>query len=431
MKDEIGRNKNSATIEDFSGDFKELPAGAAVLLGDLTIQWANDAFFDLLGSPRDKVCNNFMPLMYPEDAKIFINALSMAGDEGTATVSGLRLFHKKGKLLYVHIALAKLARENSGLLAVFTDITQHMELLQMLKGEQELSRLILELNNDSFFDVDVRGNRIVHSKNFANRFGITQERGNMVQAFVESGIVSPESMPEFLRVVREATTTGSEAGNGMELKLITPQGEQVWYLLQYKVLLTGEGKPQRIIGRLTDITLQKTRIDGLIKKAETDPLTKLYNKEETHRKIEECLAGAEEGDHFALIMLDIDNFKTINDTQGHHTGDKVLIKIAEVIRNLFRESDIIGRIGGDELIVFMRNIKLDTIVEKKAELLCETLREIDCGFGTHQISCSMGIALCPQHALGFEDLYRNADVALYQSKGKGKDCYTIYKPSQA
>ncbi len=167
---------------------------------------------------------------------------------------------------------------------------------------------------------------------------------------------------------------------------------------------------------------------ALLQRAETDPLTKLYNKEESRLRIEDCLKNANAQDFFALFMIDIDNFKGVNDNLGHQFGDAVLVDIASKIKNLFRELDIVGRTGGDEFVVFMRKIKHIDTIRERAEQLCEAFRQTYSGENNdYKISGSIGIALYPENGETFSELYHNADLALYESKHKGKDGYTLYQ----
>ncbi len=161
------------------------------------------------------------------------------------------------------------------------------------------------------------------------------------------------------------------------------------------------------------------------RKAERDALVQVYNKTTSQIKIDECLAQSKQG---AFFILDIDNFKTINDTKGHPFGDKVLIYLTKRITGTFRENDIIGRIGGDEFIIFLETESTLELIENKARELC---MDINVPFADEQgdtvkITISIGIALAPDHGTDFETLYQHADTALYQSKRNGKNTFSIY-----
>ncbi len=159
--------------------------------------------------------------------------------------------------------------------------------------------------------------------------------------------------------------------------------------------------------------------------AERDSLVDVYNKRAIETKIEESLDAINQG---AFFILDIDDFKTINDTKGHPFGDKVLIYLAKRIENTFRGDDLVGRIGGDEFVVFVKNAPSVEMIESKADELC---KDINIPFSDKQgetvlVSISVGIAMYPQHGNSFKELYKNADTALYLSKKRGKNTYSLF-----
>ncbi|MFQ8599805.1 MAG: GGDEF domain-containing protein [Oscillospiraceae bacterium] len=130
----------------------------------------------------------------------------------------------------------------------------------------------------------------------------------------------------------------------------------------------------------------------------------------------------------ALLIIDIDNFKTINDSQGHLFGDSVLASIAAVIGACFRITDIVGRIGGDEFVVFLKNVRSKSNIQEKARQVCQAFRQLRMQDGRKAaISGSIGIALCEHGNMGYEKLFQMADNALYSAKKRGKNRYDFYR----
>ena len=163
-----------------------------------------------------------------------------------------------------------------------------------------------------------------------------------------------------------------------------------------------------------------TRNKELLKYAQTDALTGLYNKETTEQLTDELLSEDENKSH-AFLILDVDCFKQINDIYGHAVGDIVLQKFGKLLKGTFREGDILGRIGGDEFGVIMKNIQTKDIAMKKAEeLLAKTQAYKIDELKGNNISISIGISTAPQDGDCYMDLYKRADQALYQAKRSGK-----------
>lgn len=167
----------------------------------------------------------------------------------------------------------------------------------------------------------------------------------------------------------------------------------------------------------------------LIRYASMDSLTGLYNKKSTEDRIQEWLNEVP-GQRFgiqAFLIMDIDYFKDINDQYGHIAGDEVLRQIGNCLRETFRSGDLLGRIGGDEFVVFMKNVNDAMNVEKKAAELLARVRQLNIPeLDGKQITCSVGISYSPDHGKGYLELYKHADMALYETKEKGRNGYTIF-----
>ena len=158
----------------------------------------------------------------------------------------------------------------------------------------------------------------------------------------------------------------------------------------------------------------------LVRYAQTDALTGLYNKEATKLRADQILSNTNDHSH-AFMILDMDSFKQINDVYGHAVGDTILQKFGSLLQNAFREDDIVGRIGGDEFVVLMKDIKTKELALTKAsELLKKTKQQQFDELGGGHISISIGISMAPKDGDCYMDLYKRADQALYQAKRSGK-----------
>lgn len=164
----------------------------------------------------------------------------------------------------------------------------------------------------------------------------------------------------------------------------------------------------------------------ILRLAEIDNLTGILNRRTTRESIKEYLKVEKKS--AAFIMLDIDMFKEINDNFGHTVGDMALKRVGELLKNSFRKDDVVGRIGGDEFVVFMRNIQNDNEAIDRVKQLCEDFKKIEIKeLQDRKLSCSVGISFCRDNKITFDELYRMADEALYETKKNGRDGYTIAK----
>ena len=167
---------------------------------------------------------------------------------------------------------------------------------------------------------------------------------------------------------------------------------------------------------------QKNR--ELLKASQMDALTGLYNKKVTEERINEVLLEQPEAMH-AFLILDLDRFKEVNDGYGHAAGDAVLREFAGLLRNYFRENDVIGRIGGDEFVVLMKNVDSKDSVRNRTGSLVQKIGELEFSDMPEHITSSIGIAFAPKQGDCYMDLYKAADGALYETKRRGRNGYTV------
>ncbi len=208
--------------------------------------------------------------------------------------------------------------------------------------------------------------------------------------------------------------------------MITNDGKSYyWMRITARIFRWNEDNSVRMFIYRQNIDAQKRQERQMLEQMQRDSLSGLYNKAATQQHIQRILEKAQDR-FYAFFILDIDNFKLVNDTNGHAYGDMVIAEFADMLKRQFRAGDIVGRIGGDEYAVFVP-VPSEQWAEEKADTLVRALRhECSDGERTCQISTSIGVAMAPRDGRDFETLYRNADAALYETKKKGKDGYTVY-----
>ena len=234
----------------------------------------------------------------------------------------------------------------------------------------------------------------------------------------DNALKAMESDKELLRTGKGTNYVIKEEGkNGVEyLELIK------------RPVFDDDGKVSGIIALINNVTETQTLKLELEKRSKTDSLTGLLNKQETESEIENIIKNYPE-EHSALMMVDVDEFKEVNDKFGHAAGDRVLKAIGEILHYSFKGMDIAGRIGGDEFMVYLRDIKPDTAISLAAKI-SDRARHLFQGEPLERhISISIGISEFPEHGKNFEDLYRAADMALYFVKEHGRDFYKMYSPA--
>lgn len=222
------------------------------------------------------------------------------------------------------------------------------------------------------------------------------------------------------------TSKFKEGADSIETQfIINCKGQKKWVSCMAYCNTTN---PSKIIFVISDIDKKKRQEIALQYQAERDGLTGLYNARTARTKIEEALdIGYHSKEKQVFILFDLDNYKLINDTFGHNFGDQVLVDVSEIVKKRFRSSDIIGRMGGDEFVILLRNMRSYQYAEKLISDLCEMINKTYSANGKEvTLSASIGITRVPIDGYTFEELYEKSDIALYQVKKHRKNNYKYF-----
>ncbi len=285
--------------------------------------------------------------------------------------------------------------------------------------DKTLFNTITDFSEECFFYIDYRAASIqFYGKGF-DLFDLPGKKLPFPDGILSSNVIYEQDLESF-----KGLTTSIVRGVNLnfDVRCNLKTGVTRYYRISYKTVFSNDSLPLYTIGKFFDVHEQKS-LEIL---SQTDQLTNCYNKVTAENLIKETISHSPDASH-ALFIVDIDNFKAINDNLGHHFGDLVLSEIASNLHSHFRSVDIIGRIGGDEFIVFVKNIRDIKIITARAEAIAEAFKNTYSGeFNEYKVSGSIGVALFNKDGKTYEELYKAADKALYQSKLRGKDCYTFY-----
>jgi diguanylate cyclase (GGDEF)-like protein/PAS domain S-box-containing protein len=239
--------------------------------------------------------------------------------------------------------------------------------------------------------------------------------------------VYPEDRERCLQAWRDALARGEpyEA----EYRVDTPEGEIEWFFSRAVPVLEVDGKLRRMIGVSQDITARKRREEAVQFLAYHDSLTGLPNRRLLEDRLRQSLYAAERrGRRVAVLLLDLDGFKRVNDSLGHRAGDVVLREVAARLAASVRKADTVARQGGDEFAIVLADVESQGECRIVAEKI---LRALEKGFRvdaeSFSIGASMGIALFPADGADSDALLRNADAAMYRAKQLGRNQYCFYR----
>lgn len=231
--------------------------------------------------------------------------------------------------------------------------------------------------------------------------------------------VDREQKQKFLKLIT-SKKDGAAEGNFMGT-----DGEYHWIRLIMKTMYDEDNQPAYVVGKITDIDSEKSERDALLEQAQRDSLTQLLNLKTSRRKITEELELLQAGMYGALILLDIDYFKSVNDTFGHMKGDDIIRQVAGMLSDFYSAQGIVGRPGGDEFIVYIRSLMDEGQLADTCLELCKNMSSILIGEGRY-VTVSVGATLT-KAGQKYDSLYLSADQALYQAKANGRNCFVIQK----
>ncbi len=349
----------------------------------------------------------------------YIMLLSLSGgtlDAGgyiNATISlilacfvALRVYILSIVQIYQHIEIA--------------DKSKQMQLDQAkLQSSLEKYDMVLNNTNDHIFEIDFQEERLVFSKNsrIAKRFG--QEIVNVTSWLQTQTAMAPAYANLLIQGLQDLSTTKREGD--YTFRITTRDGSEKWYQLRVFVI-ANDNTPRHGIGIISDIDAQYKQVELLTSRTKTDPMTGLLNAVAFQNYYDIALENLKDSEHLAMFMIDLDNFKTINDTYGHFAGDCVLKAVATVLDTMFRDCDFSARLGGDEFATIMKNVNDINVVKARAALLAQEMSKIEVTEHKIHIACSIGIAVTDDKTIPYNELYKRADKVLYEAKGCGKGC---------
>jgi diguanylate cyclase (GGDEF)-like protein/PAS domain S-box-containing protein len=313
-------------------------------------------------------------------------------------------------------------RANEGSIWVFADITERKEAEEKLR----LSATVIEHIADGVVVLDAQGTIVAVNPAFTQITGYTEaEAVGRDRTLTRSGRHEQSFYEEMWQ---EQLHKGFWRG---ELWSLRKNGELYLEFLTVSAVRDTRGNTTHYVGVFSDITKAKESQEKLDHLAHHDPLTQLPNRLLFHDRLQHALLrAARDGEQLALLFIDLDRFKNVNDTLGHHIGDELLKQVARALLERLREGDTLARLGGDEFIVLLENIDNQYGASQVAEKLVQMFEEPFMVAG-HElfVTCSVGISLFPDDAADLNMLIRNADVAMYQAKARGRNGFSFYAPS--
>lgn len=277
--------------------------------------------------------------------------------------------------------------------------------------------LVYEMSNDVFFEYDyATGNLMTSVPN------VKQQGNETENLLIFNKNTDADDTPQQAEARKNFFLLMTSAQDGVhEFQGFTDSGALCWMRMTQKTIYNDLKKPAYCVGKITNIDAERREKEQLEDQAQKDSLTHMLNAATIRERITTQLEKEHSG---ALLMLDIDRFKTVNDTFGHLLGDHVLVLVAQALKDCFPENSMIGRVGGDEFVIYLNRTDSKDALAAQCQKLCQEIRSLPTGQAGLTLTVSVGAALSDgQKEYGI--LYREADVALYLAKRNGRDQFHI------
>ena len=318
--------------------------------------------------------------------------------------------------------------QGDGVSLVIEEITERKRAQQTLEQAKERYELAARGANDGLWDWDFTDNRLYLSPRWKQMLGyLESEIGEDPDEWARR--VSPDDLSE-LRVRLREHLEGYTPHFECEYRILHRDGQHRWMLARGVAIRDDNGEVCRMAGSQTNISERKNYEARLVESAAHDTLTGLPNRLLLSERLGQVTARANRDPRrrFALLFLDLDRFKLINDSLGHLAGDELLVAVAGRLKYAVRAGDTVARLGGDEFTVLVEDVSSEKDAIDAAERVLEALkRPINVMDQEIRCSASVGIAVCPLRGANPEELLRNADLALYRAKALGRARYAVYQ----
>lgn len=405
-----------------------IPGGVARMRydGGLIIEYANDTLYKMLNLTREEMHeryrNHYEQMMFETDWEKLSRLIEkqLKKDKTIQMEYRVHVNARSDEWRMIQASLLENREDRPVLQCVITDITESkLNFLELEEQRKKLSAL-LQMSGDMIFEYDIQNDRMTYSQP-GEGILMAEQITEQYAATISQNLFF-EELKEGLRL-SAALRSGTE-NIRVELRRIGVDQQYHWVEVVGKTIYDKNGWPERVLGKVRNIDEQKYKEEELRNQSQRDSLTGLLNHLTIRNSVEEYLKHWNDGSVGYLVICDIDDFKKVNDVNGHLFGDAVLCSFADEMRNLLPNA-LVGRIGGDEFLLFVRGMDREGLEEKLVALnRVMTDRFKDDTMAT-TISCSLGVVVIDGREKEYEVLFQWADSALYQVKIGSKSSYRI------
>jgi diguanylate cyclase (GGDEF)-like protein/PAS domain S-box-containing protein len=400
-----------------------------VIGSDGFVRYVSPAFESILGYPASEAIGRLgLDFIHPTDVEAARSGVTETAEPSLGGSYEARLLHRDGSRRWFDVIVSDLSKDPSveGWVANLRDVTDRKAQEAALNEAQEAFRHAFDDAPIGIGLVDMDGRIQRANRAMSELLGRTQEELVGIEILElthpDDRTVSRES--------REQLVRSEVKSYRLEKRYVRPDGSVVWASLSVSVVRDLEGNALYQIGQLEDITDRKALADRLAYEAAHDAMTGLTNRASFTELVTLALSRRERHRMIAVLFIDLDHFKVVNDSLGHALGDELVVTVAQRLRNAIRPGDVIARFGGDEFVVLCDNLSgVESASSLAQRLLAAVAEPIALTTDEVFVTASIGIAVSDGDSTA-ETLLRHADAAMYQAKNDGRARTIIFEPEQ-
>ncbi|MFO7287010.1 MAG: diguanylate cyclase, partial [Gammaproteobacteria bacterium] len=398
---------------------------------DWVLEFASDGCLSLLGVPSVELLlaprASYDALIHPDDRTAVDESILRAIHDRQRYDVEYRVRHADGKLRWVWERGTVVFDDGrpAALEGIVEDVTARKAQEQALQEAERRYKSLFDNAIEGIFRTTPDGRYLDANPALARIYGFDTPE-ELIATLKDIGnqlYVDPGRREEFMRIVAARGEI-----SGFESRVYRKNGDIIWISENARAVFDAEGRVSHYEGTVEDVTERRLYQERIEQQANYDTLTGLANRSLLHDRLKQAiLTAATYGTRLAVAFIDLDNFKVINDSLGHHVGDELLRTMAERFRRVVREHDTVARLGGDEFVLLINgHASADSVGMLLENVLREISRPWRSEHGELQVTSSIGVALYPDDGDDAETLLKNADSAMYRAKERGRNNYRFF-----
>ena len=428
--DEINKLQMEELLQSAPGGFVKLAMDDM-----MTVLFASDTFFSMVKNVTDKAAKGHQQLLkmvYSADVIYVTQQLAVQKSRKDNFISfHFRSLQQDGSFKWIMINGSRMEEVHSSgakTVPVYScmamDVTDAMVQFKKLEQSVEYSRAITELSKDLFFEYEIASDTLSFSEIFREVFGKDSVVTGFRKRLEKTKIIHPEELPAVVGIFNSMMSGRKQVR--FELRMLPRDGKPCWYICYASIIFGENRNPYKVVGKLSLINSVENAPVETHYQPTMDNLTNVCTKESAEVMIKDLLQKQKADSLSAAMLIDIRNYKNINEVRKAINGENILTSIGQVLKREFRTTDVIGRIGLSEFVVFIKDISTENMVYAIADKLCKELEALYSYEHTKNgITVSIGITL-QRGEQDFQAVLANANAALVMAKKVPVSSFEIF-----